>query len=138
MITWDKQYETGFETIDNQHKELVRIISRLSDLLTDAVDGDDIYDDMVAIIDDLTAYTIYHFKYEEDLFNQFNYESKEAHMAEHSKLINDIHELDLRQAEESPVVFGKKILKFLISWLFKHISGTDFLYKDFMAQNGVK
>lgn len=138
MITWDKQYETGFETIDNQHKELVRIISKLSDLLTDTVEGDDVYDEMVEIIDDLTAYTIYHFKFEEDLFNRFNYESKETHMEEHSKLITQIQELDLRHAEEEPVAFGKKILKFLISWLFKHISGTDFLYKDFMTQNGVK
>ncbi len=138
MINWDKQYETGFASIDDQHKELIRIIGDLSSLLTNAGEGEDIYDEMVAIVESLTAYTIYHFKYEEDLFQKFNYEDKEAHIEEHNKLITQIENLDLRAADEDQVIFGKKILKFLISWLYKHISGTDFLYRDLFIKNGVK
>jgi len=72
MIQWDAKYETGIKTIDDQHKELLRIIGNLSDLLTNAQNGDDIYDEMVSIISALTTYTVYHFKYEEDLFYKFN------------------------------------------------------------------
>lgn len=138
MINWDKQYETGFASIDDQHKELIRIIGDLSSLLTNVGEGEDIYDEMVTIVESLTSYTIYHFKYEEDLFQKFNYEDKEAHIEEHNKLITQIENLDLRAADEDQVIFGKKILKFLISWLYKHISGTDFLYRDLFIKNGVK
>lgn len=134
MIQWEKQYELGIELIDNQHKELIEITSRLSDLLTEAVEGEDVYDRMVALIEELTAYTVYHFNTEETLFEKFNYVNREAHVAEHNKLIEEIENLDLRAVDEDQVVYGKKILKFLISWVFKHISGTDVLYKELFME----
>ena len=138
MIAWESQYELGIKTIDDQHKVLVDIISKISELLTNATEGDDIYDDMMVIVDELTKYTIFHFETEEKYFDSLEYEFTNSHVNEHKKLIDEIQNLDFHQAEEDQVVFGKKILKFLISWLFKHISGTDFLYKEFFIANGVK
>lgn len=137
MIQWEKQYELGITTIDEQHKELIKITGRLSDLLTNAIEGDDIYDEMVTIIEDITDYTVYHFQFEEDLFNRFDYKLKDAHIAEHNKLIEEIRSLDLRAVDEDQITYGKKILKFLITWVFKHISGSDFLYKKLFVENGV-
>lgn len=138
MIQWDKQYETGIQSIDDQHKELIVLTSQLSDLLTNAIHGEDIYDEMVEIINALTAYTVYHFKYEEDLFHKLDYKFKQVHIEEHNKLISEIENLDLRAVDEDQVTYGKKILKFLLTWVFNHISGSDFLYKEFFIQNGVK
>lgn len=138
MIQWEKQYELGIQSIDDQHKELIRITSNLSDLLTEAIDGDDIYDEMVRIIDALANYTVYHFKYEEDLFNALKYEHTAAHMLEHDKLIDEISKLDLRAIDEDQITYGKNILKFLITWVFKHISGSDFKYRDLFIENGIK
>jgi hemerythrin len=137
MIQWDKQYELGIKTIDDQHKELIKITGRLSDLLTNAIEGDDIYDEMVTIIEAVTDYTVYHFQFEEELFNKFDYQFKDAHIAEHNKLIEEIRSLDLRTVDEDQVVYGKKILKFLITWVFKHISGSDFLYKNLFLEKGI-
>ena len=138
MIQWESQYELGIKSIDDQHKKLIEITSHLSELLTNATNGEDIYDEMVTIIESLTQYTISHFQFEEALFEKFNYTSKEAHMDEHNKLIQEISNLDLRAIDEDQVTYGKKILKFLITWVFKHISGSDFLYRDLMLNNGVK
>jgi len=66
-----------------------------------------------------------------------NYEFKDNHVAEHKKLIGEIQDLDLDTIDEEQVVYGKKILKFLITWVFKHISGTDILYKDLFIKNNV-
>lgn len=137
MIQWDKQYELGITAIDDQHKELIKITGKLSDLLTNAIEGDDIYDEMVMIIEAITDYTVYHFKFEEELFNKFDYEYKESHIAEHNKLIDEIRSLDLRAVDEDQVVYGKKILKFLITWVFKHITGSDFLYKNLFIEKGI-
>ncbi|MDW7661284.1 MAG: hemerythrin family protein [Bacillota bacterium] len=137
MIKWDAQYELGISAIDEQHKELIKITGRLSDLLTNAIEGDDIYDEMVTIIEDVTDYTVYHFQFEEELFNKFDYEYKDSHIAEHNKLIEEIRSLDLRAVDEDQVVYGKKILKFLITWVFKHITGSDFLYKNLFIEKGI-
>ena len=137
MIKWDAQYELGISTIDEQHKELIKITGRLSDLLTNAIEGDDIYDEMVTIIEAVTDYTVYHFQFEEELFNKFDYEYKDSHIAEHNKLIDEIRSLDLRAVDEDQVVYGKKILKFLITWVFKHITGSDCLYKNLFVEKGI-
>jgi hemerythrin len=138
MIEWEQQYELGIKSIDDQHKELVRLAGRLSDLLINAVEGEDIYDEMVEILNALTDYTVYHFKYEEDLFEKYDFALKTAHIEEHHKLVSQIQSLDLRAVDEDQVTYGKKILKFLISWVFKHISGSDFLYRDLFIEKGVQ
>ncbi|MDN5351472.1 MAG: hemerythrin [Clostridiales bacterium] len=138
MIEWEQQYELGIKSIDDQHKELVRLAGRLSDLLINAVEGEDIYDEMVEILNALTDYTVYHFKYEEDLFEKYDFALKTAHVEEHHKLVSQIQSLDLRAVDEDQVTYGKKILKFLISWVFKHISGSDFLYRDLFIEKGVQ
>lgn len=138
MITWDEKYELGIEVIDNQHKELIAITSKLSDLLTNAVQGQDIYDDMMTIIADLRDYTIYHFGYEEKIFDNIGYVNAVAHKGEHKKLIDEIENLDLSKLDEDQITAGKSILKFLITWVFKHISGSDFLYRDEFIANGIK
>jgi hemerythrin len=137
MIEWDKQYELGIKVIDDQHKELIKITGRLSDLLRRSVDGGDIYDEMVEVIDSLREYTVYHFDFEEDIFERLNYSLKGDHIDEHNKLIADLDSLDLRAVDEDQVSYGKKILKFLISWVFKHISGTDMLYRELFLANGI-
>lgn len=137
MIAWESHYELGIASIDEQHKKLIEITSRLSELLTSAVEGDDIYDEMVSIIHELTEYTVKHFGYEEQLFERLNYSESDLHKAEHNKLIDEIEKLDLRAIDEDQVTYGKKILKFLITWVFKHISGSDFKYKDLFIQNGI-
>lgn len=137
MLEWNSQYELGIESIDNQHKELVNIIGRLSDLLVNATAGEDIYDAMVAIIEAVKVYTVEHFAYEEKLFDAFNYEDAERHKAEHNKLIQEIEVLDLRALDDNQIAHGKKILNYLITWVFKHISGSDFMYKACLKANGL-
>lgn len=138
MITWDEHYELGIASIDNQHKELVRIAGELSNLLTEACEGDDIYDDMVRLIEELRDYTVVHFEFEEVLFQKHGYPHTEEHMAEHSKLIEEINALDFQAVDEDQVAYGKKILNMLITWVFKHISGSDFKYRDYLIERGVK
>ena len=137
MIQWEKQYELGIKSIDDQHRRLIEITSDLSVLLTEATYGEDIYDRMVEIIQSLTNYTVYHFKFEEELFDKLNFEFKDKHVQEHNNLISEIENLDLRAVDEDQITYGKKILKFLITWVFKHISGSDVLYRDLFIENGI-
>ncbi|CBH22154.1 putative Hemerythrin-like protein CA_C0069 [Acetoanaerobium sticklandii] len=138
MISWETQYELGIKSIDDQHKELVNIINKMAALLIEAKQGVDIYDEVATVINDLKKYTIYHFKYEENLFDQYSYEYKDTHKAEHDKLVSDIEELDLSSFDEDQIKHTNDLLKFLITWLFKHISGSDFLYRDLLKGYNVQ
>lgn len=137
MIEWDSKYELGIGSIDGQHKKLVDLINELAELLEDAINGSDIYDKVIELMKGLKDYTVYHFKYEEDLFDKYAYPFKEIHKNEHAKLIKELEEFDIYSLDEDQVGNGNKLLKFLISWLFKHISGSDFLYRDLMIENAI-
>lgn len=54
---------------------------------------------MVEIIDSLVQYTVYHFKYEENLFNKYDHEFNDEHINEHNKLIEEIEKMDLRAVD---------------------------------------
>lgn len=138
MILWDKKYEIGVRSIDEQHQNLVRLINKVELLLQDAEQGIDIYDDLLAVVTEIKEYTVYHFRYEEKLFHQFHYEFEEEHKKEHDDLIQAVENLDLSGMDENQLEFGKGLVKFLVSWLFRHIGGSDFLYRDMLIANGVK
>ena len=77
------------------------------------------------------------YKLFQNLFDKFSYENSDKHKEEHSKLVNEIIELDLSSFDENQVKHTNDLLKFLITWLFKHISGSDFLYKNLFIANNV-
>ena len=135
MIEWNEKYELGIDIIDQQHKQLIKISNKLYELLTNATYGSDIYDDIVEVIDEIKEYTVYHFTTEENLLAKYGYFSLDDHILQHKDLISKIEDLNLTNLDEDQVIYGKKILNYLINWIFKHISGTDFLYKEFLKKH---
>lgn len=136
MFEWKKEFELGIDAIDKQHQKLLEIGNRISELLVSHVDGDDNYDDIMEVLDELTNYTIYHFKVEEDYFLKYNYPEYEKHKIEHDAFIDYLHSIDLRTVEDEQKAFLKELLKKIVNWVFNHIITTDFLYKDFMISHG--
>ena len=61
MGSWSENFSVNIEVIDNQHKELFDILDSCYELLLKNHD-DDKYDKIIAILEQLKDYTIYHFK----------------------------------------------------------------------------
>jgi len=101
-------------------------------------EGDDNYDDIVMVLDELKKYTIYHFGVEEAYFEKCKYEGAEAHKAEHDSFIDYLESIDLNKVDEEPKKFLKELLKKVINWVFNHIITTDFLYKDVLVKECMK
>ncbi len=120
---WDKHFETGIETVDQQHLELVSLINRFGDLLTGA---DSVpFNELEAMFVELTSYTQYHFQEEEILMVQegvhANYIS--MHKKLHTDFLQEVvqtHEAVLERHETAG-----RLLKLLTYWLAFHILGTD-------------
>jgi diguanylate cyclase (GGDEF)-like protein/hemerythrin-like metal-binding protein len=120
---WDKHFETGLETVDEQHRTLVDLINRFGKALTqaDSVSSGDIE----TLLSELAAYAQYHFQEEEIMMMRLGIDAR--HVDEHQQLHREFVEEVTRMA--SAVVnrheTAEGLLKFLTHWLAFHILGTD-------------
>ncbi len=123
IFPWNKNFETGIDLIDEQHKKLVDILNALAAHLANR-SGDIIMND---IFDELASYADYHFKAEEEIW--FEHLKDDEWSREHHKTHNSFIEEVLaikNNKEERPlddVVYD--IVSFLSKWLAYHILDTD-------------
>ena len=87
--SWNDSYSIGIQTIDEQHKQLIKIAGKLQDMLQ-AGDSVDYYDYIIEAINELKDYTKYHFGYEEEKLKEFNYPDYEDHRMQHLYFVDKI------------------------------------------------
>jgi len=138
MFNWTKELELGIESIDDQHKKLLLIGNKINDLLAVHSDGDDNYDEILEVIEELKEYTVYHFKTEEDIFQKYNYPEYNQHKKEHDAFIEYLNSVDYNTIDDDQRVFLKELLKKVVQWVINHIITTDYMYKDFLISYGKK
>ena len=66
LIQWSDQLSIGIDSVDKQHKVLINLLNKLNDAIAEG-NADLI---LAEIFDGLSAYTIKHFAYEEELFKK--------------------------------------------------------------------
>lgn len=126
-IIWTKLYETGFDTIDYQHKILVERINDLIELNLENSSQDKLYEILLF----LEEYSIYHFDTEEHLFNSFNYTESKEHYAEHYYFKQKIKNFKLDYKKGLKKI-DNDLMIFLINWLINHVTGTDKKFVEYL------
>lgn len=120
----------GVIAIDKQHEKLVNIFSGLNEAVRNNESRGDIY----RIIDDVIAYTRFHFAAEERIMEQFGYPEIEAHREKHKELINDA----LHLKEKLDYVGEQMFTDWLNHWSFArvhaHIQYADQQVEDYIIQ----
>lgn len=129
LLKWTDELSVGIDIIDKQHMILVRAIN----LMGMAVEKGSERELMSAIFETLTDYTVTHFSYEEELFTHFGYEEEAKHKKTHEALIDQLNMLK-EEFEDGEDNLGPEVLKFLVTWLQKHIMGTDKLYAPIVIE----
>ncbi|WP_291580562.1 bacteriohemerythrin [Clostridium sp. UBA6640] len=124
MNSWQDDYITGVELIDEQHKKLIEIADDLYQLLKNQFITDK-YDRIVQILNDLKDYTVFHFKSEEEYMLSIGYKKYLSHKVEHDDFIAKINSLDLKEIDESQQRYLIEILEFVIKWIDGHILKRD-------------
>lgn len=137
MFDWTDAYSLGVPSIDEQHQKLVAMGKELQ-ILVETRGGDDIYDELVAMIEGLTDYTRYHFDYEEDLMAKNGFEELENHKQQHREFVDKLESIDFNAVDEDQETYAKELLKTVSVWIFKHIVGTDAKYKALFIDKGVQ
>jgi hemerythrin len=120
---WDSSLETGYEKVDNQHKQLVAALNNL----IEASSGGKGEAEIFKTLDFLTGYTIMHFADEEKLQVKYDYPDYLVHKRYHDDFKVTVGELTGRLRQEGPSPEMVQVVTTSIGdWLLNHIKGDDF------------
>lgn len=124
MIKWKDEYRLEIEVIDEQHAKLFEIAGRAYDIMKDHFSIDK-YDHVIAIMEELKNYAVYHFETEEQYMQSIGYRKFLSHKVQHDDFVQKVAGTDLRKVDENPEKYLLDILDFIVSWIDQHILGQD-------------
>ena len=119
-ITWDDSLSVNVEEIDEDHRRLVDLFN----ILSHSVAEGDAADYIEAVLEELIACTIWHFRHEERLMLLYKYDGLEGHKEEHLELIKSVRALQQKFHKENKLLTTEDI-EYLANWLTEHIVGYD-------------
>ncbi|MCL2834787.1 MAG: bacteriohemerythrin [Treponema sp.] len=130
---WDSTLETGYEKVDNQHKQLIAALNALIEASHSGKSDSAVMETM----DFLTGYTIKHFADEEKLQVQYNYPDYLNHKRIHDNFKVTVKGFIERVKKEGPnQIIMAEVTESLGSWLINHIKGDDFRMAAFIKSAG--
>lgn len=122
LFYWNELYETGIDTIDTQHHQLLTLINEMGFAFAEHQHLPEINNLLGRLFD----YTLYHFSEEENLMANSGLSETEIerHKHQHQAFLNKLNTMsETGDLEDENVV--ARLLEFLGSWLITHILGTD-------------
>ena len=122
-ILFDKSLETGNSLIDDQHRELIDRVNKLSESCDTSTEKNV----AVQTLDFLMDSTEFHFRAEEKLQEESGYPQLQAHKAQHAQFEKAVDELrQMLEEEEGPTdAFVAAVNRNIVVWLLNHIQVCD-------------
>jgi len=123
IFPWNENFETGISIVDEQHHKLVDLLNKLASRLAYGVEKPE----LSQVFDELTDYTLQHFKTEEAIWSRFLAadELTLAHEQTHQDFIEELVSLRGKQDSLATEQVIDEIVVFLTHWLAFHILETD-------------
>lgn len=127
-----EKYMTGIPNIDREHKMLFDIIEEAFRMV-ESEESENIYDEIMDLLDDLEEYTTVHFASEEAYMESINhpYLYIKQQKTAHAIFIDKMHDRYNGEMLENHKEFLEEMLDFLYSWLSNHILKMDKLIGHF-------
>ena len=133
IINWRDEFSVGIAEMDRQHQKLLAMINRL-------ISEQKVLTNPQTIADLLTAMTDYaddHFRAEEYLMAEYDYERKSEQEAAHRAFIEKTRSF-CAAADIGPNILSEALLDYLSTWLIRHILTEDMQYKPFFQSKGLQ
>jgi len=135
-FAWDDSFSVDIESLDKQHKNIVRGINTLSESIKNGVKTK-IF--LFKLFKALKAYADLHFGFEEKLLEENKYSELYEHLLEYKEFVRKLNTLQHAfDSKEDAVMIELEMMDFLKDWLIGHIMMTDRKYTKFLQQKGVK
>lgn len=122
IFPWNKNFETGIESIDEEHKQLVNLLNKLANTLQNNVELE-----ISTAFHELALYANFHFESEEKVWVKYLKDDDlvTEHKDNHSFFLPKVLELKEKDKDKPLKIVIENILKFLMKWLAFHIIGED-------------
>ena len=117
---------TGMKQIDDEHRELFRILNELHDLLANELISDK-YDRTRELLERLKDYAQNHFAHEEAYMESIGHPELELQRRQHNVFTAKISEMDVILPGSDQQSFLDDLLQYLVTWLYRHIIGSDMM-----------
>jgi hemerythrin-like metal-binding protein len=88
------------------------------------------------LLKELTEYTVFHFKAEEDAMTAAKFAGLAAHREQHRALTAKVLELRTK-VDAGKTTITLEVMNFLKSWLNDHIRGTDQMYGPALKKQSI-
>ena len=126
---WDSTLESGYEKVDNQHRQLVTALNNLMAASAEGK-GDKA---VMQTLDFLTGYAIKHFADEEQLQVDYDYPDYLNHKRIHDEFKTVVGDFIQRVMKEGPTTELIDLVSNTVGgWLLNHIKGDDFRMAAFV------
>lgn len=132
FLNWTEELSVNIDSIDEQHKKLIELISDFYDNIQKRSNDENIS----RLIKGMKEYTIRHFVTEEKYMRQYDYPDYPTHKQEHEKFIAKVKEIE-EKFNSGKLIISFEITTFLKDWIKKHILEIDKKYSDFFIQHGI-
>jgi hemerythrin-like metal-binding protein len=120
LFTWYKRYSVNNDELDDHHKALFDILNRLYENCME----DRKINCLEPIVEELVAYSNYHFSAEEQYMRGLGYKEIDRQVAEHRAFRE--RALQLKQvADKDDSELTKELIVFLGNWLLHHVMEED-------------
>jgi len=126
---WDSSLETGNDVIDNQHKDMISAINKITEAHRQGKGREEI----VKTMDFLSDYAVMHFSAEEKLMQNTKYPEFSTHKRYHEEFKKTVQNLTRKMVDDVTVDdYINTVIFTLGDWLFSHIKGDDFRMAAFV------
>ena len=132
-LGWRREYVTGEEDIDAQHKQILEIFETLAA----AVGRTDEADVLGETVEAMAGYVEEHFGLEERLMADSGYPGFDAHHDLHRGFVRQVLQLQrsLRADDVTPELLAETVT-FLQRWFVEHITVADQAYVPHLRAHG--
>ncbi len=132
FIKWSDSLSVHVAEIDAQHQKLIGLINTLHDAMLEKKSKEI----LSKILDDLAAYTVYHFSTEEKYMEQCAFPGFSSHKKEHELFVSKVDSF-IKDYQDNKLGLSIDLMNFLRDWVSNHIQGTDKKYTDTFNKNGI-
>jgi hemerythrin len=133
LMTWSAKNSVGVEALDNQHKDLMRL---LNEFHAASIQGKA---QKVAgpLLRQIASLANEHFSAEERLMESARYPGLAKHRAQHRELTAKVAEFVSRH-EKGDATICTQLLYFMRDWLTAHMQTEDRQYTPWLSAHGAK
>jgi hemerythrin-like metal-binding protein len=131
-IVWDQSFSVGVRKMDEQHREIIKMINYLIENSDRSAD----FEPVAEVLSRMTRYANYHFKAEERLMVEYGYSDEGAQEKEHTEFKKRTASFCFESMGRETTI-ATEVLAYLRDWWMSHILESDMKYKAFFAGKGL-